>query len=142
MKTLFKYLFLFCIGGGIYCLIELAFRGHTHPSMFAVGGICFIICGCLNEIIPWDMTIQKQMLICAVTITAIEFVAGLILNVWLRLNVWDYSRMPLNIMGQICLPFTVAWYFLSAAGIILDDYLRYWFFSEEKPRYTLRGRKC
>lgn len=100
------------------------------------------MCGMLNEVIPWEMPLPEQMIICAVNITAVEFVAGMILNVWLNLNVWDYSNMPLNIMGQICLPFSVAWFFLSAVGIIMDDYLRYWIFGEEKPHYTFRRRIC
>ena len=43
--------------------------------------------------------------------------------------------MPFNLLGQICLPFAVAWLALAAVAIVLDDYLRYWLFGEEKPRY-------
>lgn len=82
--------------------------------------------------------IWKQMLICSIIITAVEFTSGLILNVWLGLGIWDYSNMPFNILGQICLPFTLLWYVLSAPAIILDDYLRYWIFGEEKPHYIWR----
>ena len=32
-KNIFKYLFLFFFGGGLYCLVEMLFRGHTHPTM-------------------------------------------------------------------------------------------------------------
>lgn len=142
LLNIFKSIFLFVFGGGIYCLIEMLFRGHTHFTMIFVGGVCFLMCGMLNEVIPWEMPLLEQMIICAVNITAVEFVAGMILNVWLNLNVWDYSNMPLNIMGQICLPFSVAWFFLSAVGIIMDDYLRYWIFGEEKPHYTFRRRIC
>ena len=46
--------------------------------------------------------IWKQMLICSIIITAVEFTSGLILNVWLGLGIWDYSNMPFNILGQIC----------------------------------------
>ena len=28
-KNIFKYLFLFFFGGGIYCLAEMLFRGHV-----------------------------------------------------------------------------------------------------------------
>lgn len=142
LLNIFKSIFLFVFGGGIYCLIEMLFRGHTHFTMIFVGGVCFLMCGMLNEVIPWEMPLPEQMIICAVNITAVEFVAGMILNVWLNLNVWDYSNMPLNIMGQICLPFSVAWFFLSAVGIVMDDYLRYWIFGEEKPHYTFRRRIC
>ena len=81
---------------------------------------------------------REQMFICAVGITAIEFLSGYILNIVLGLGIWDYSNMPFNIIGQICLPFTVAWYILSLLAIVLDDHLRYWIFGEEKPRYKWR----
>lgn len=138
MKYIFKYAVLLIIGGILYCLIEVVARGHTHWSMFLVGGICFLICGGLNELYSWDMLLPIQMIMCSVAITAVEFVSGIVLNVILDLNVWNYSNMPLNIMGQICLPFTIIWLFLSLPAIVLDDYLRYWIFNEEKPSYKWR----
>ena len=45
--------------------------------------------------------------------------------------------MPGNFLGQICPQFTLAWLALSLVGIVLDDYLRYWLFREEKPHYHL-----
>ena len=72
----------------------------------------------------------------AVMITAIEFVCGVIVNLWLEWNVWDYSNTPLNILGQVCMPFALIWFVLANAAIVLDDYLRYCLFNEEKPHYT------
>ena len=105
--------------------------------MFILGGVCFLLCGMLNERFSWNMPLTAQMGICAVMITVMEFLFGVVLNIWLGLNVWDYSHMPFNIWGQVCLPFSAAWYALSAVAIMLDDYMRYWFFGEEKPRYKL-----
>ena len=136
-KLLLKYLFLFLFGGTIYCLIELLFRGHTHPSMYILGGICFIICGLYNEILSWDTPLILEMFLSATSITILEFITGVIVNIILKLNVWDYSNMPFNLFGQICLPFYFAWFFLSAVAIIVDDYIRYYFFGEEKPRYKI-----
>ncbi len=138
LKIFLKYLFLFGVGGGAYVAIELIFRGKTHWTMAIVGGICFILCGLLNEIFSWQSTIWYQMLVCSLIITTVEFVSGVILNIYLGLEIWDYSNVPFNVLGQICLPFTVLWFFLSAAAIILDDYLRYWFFGEEKPHYIIK----
>jgi uncharacterized membrane protein len=70
-------------------------------------------------------------------ITVLEFFAGLIVNVWLGLGVWDYSGVPFNIMGQVSLPFVFAWVALSAVGIWLDDYLRWKLYDEERPSYVL-----
>ena len=136
-KLILKYLFLFLFGGTVYCLIELLFRGHTHPSMYILGGICFIICGLYNEVLSWETPLVLQMFLGATSITILEFITGVIVNIILKLNVWDYSNMPFNILGQICLPFWFAWFFLSAIAIIVDDYIRYYFFGEEKPRYKI-----
>ena len=126
------------IGGSVYIFLEMAFRGHSHWTMFCVGGLCFVLCGLVNEYLEWDMIIWLQMMICAVCITLVEFLSGCYLNLWLGMDIWDYSSLPMNVAGQICLPFTVLWFFLSAIAIILDDYVRYWFFGEEKPRYIWR----
>ena len=136
-KILGKYLFLFGIGGFIYALIEIMFRGHTHWTMMILGGICFIAIGLINEFLSWDIPLIAQGIIGSVTITSLEFITGCIVNLKLGWNVWDYSDVLFNVKGQICLPFSVLWVFISVAAIILDDYLRYWIFHEEKPHYTL-----
>ena len=66
-----------------------------------------------------------------IIIVTIEFFSGCILNIWLGLGVWNYSNMPYNILGQICLPFSIAWFFLSYIAIKLDDYLRKLLFNED-----------
>ena len=136
-KLLLKYLFLFLVGGAIYCVIELLYRGHTHPSMYILGGLCFIVCGLFNEIFEWTTPLLIQMLLSSIAITILEFITGVIVNIILHLNVWDYSNLPFNLLGQICLPFCLIWFFLSLIGIVLDDYIRYYFFNEEKPQYKL-----
>ena len=77
------------------------------------------------------------MLIGSFIITVMEFIAGCILNLWLGLNVWSYADMPYNILGQVCLPYMILWFFLSPVCIITDDYMRYAFFDEEKPHYKI-----
>jgi len=134
-KELFKIILLFLIGGLIYCGIEIAYRGFTHWTMGVVGGFCFVIIGGLNNYIPWNMKIWKQAAVGALVVTSCEFVAGIILNLFLGLNIWDYSNMPFNILGQICVPFTIIWFFLSLICIFVDDWLRYKLFKEEKPKY-------
>lgn len=137
-KQVAKYAFLLTVGGTVYVICELLYRGHSHWTMFLAGGICFILCGLLNEVIPWEMPLWEQMLICTLLITGVELVTGVILNLYLGLGIWDYSNVPSNVLGQICLPFCGLWFLISLPAIILDDYLRYWFFGEEKPHYTWR----
>lgn len=137
IKQWLKIFILFLIGGFIYVAIELGFRGHSHWTMFLLGGLCFILIGGLNNYIPWEMSIIKQGIIGALIITSLEFIFGLVLNLYLNLGIWDYSNMPFNILGQICLPFSIAWFFLSLVAIFVDDWLRYILFKEEKPHYHL-----
>lgn len=130
-------LVLFSVGGAIYIIMELLWRGYSHWSMFIVGGLCFVLIGLINEYYNYDMPLVKQMIIGACIVTAVEFISGCIVNLWLDWNVWDYSDMPFNILGQICLPYTALWFLLSGVAIILDDYLRYWWFGEEYPHYKI-----
>jgi len=141
MKRFLKILVLLMVGGAIYTVLELLFRGRSHLSMFLVGGICFVSIGGLNNWFPWEMPIIQQMALSAIIVTVVEFVSGIILNLWLGWGVWDYSNMPFNILGQICLPFTVFWFLLSSVAIVLDDYLRWCWFGEEFPEYHLHRRK-
>ena len=137
LKIITKYLLLGTIGSIIYMSLEILWRGYTHWTMGVLGGICFICLGLINELLSWETPLVLQMLIGGIIITILEFITGCIVNLWLGWNVWDYSNLPLNLLGQICLPFSILWYFISAIGIVIDDYIRYIYFDEEYPRYKL-----
>ena len=81
--------------------------------MAVVGGICFVLCGLLNEIFTWKSTIWFQMLICSLIITAVEFISGLILNIHYGLAIWDYSNIPFNLGGRINLLYCFFWGFAA-----------------------------
>ncbi|NLK29227.1 MAG: hypothetical protein GX306_12965 [Clostridiales bacterium] len=132
-----KYTLLFFIGGFTYGGIEILYRGYSHISMLFAGGICFIFIGLLNEVYSWKMALLSQMVISAGIITMVELFVGLVVNVWLKLDVWDYSNMPYNYKGQVCLLYTNIWFLLSLPAILLDDYLRYFLLKEEKPKYRI-----
>ncbi len=68
-----------------------------------------------------------------IIVTCVEFLSGYVLNIKMGLNIWDYSNLPLNVMGQVSLLFSVFWFFLSIIAIWLDDYLRYKFYGDKKP---------
>ena len=130
-----KYEFLFFVGATIYVVIEKLYRGYSHWTMFLLGGICFIALGLINEVIPWDMPLLLQMFVGGVIITALEFITGCVVNLWLGWAVWDYSELPFNLLGQISLFSSIVWVGLSLVGIVLDDFIRWKFFDEEKPHY-------
>lgn len=106
-----KLSILFTFGGLAYVLIEMIYRGYSHPSMFLLGGLCFVLIGELNErVYTWEMSLISQMFISSVIVTSLEFISGLILNIWLGLGIWDYSNQPYNLLGQICLLFFNLWF--------------------------------
>ena len=137
------------IGGRLYTWIELLWRGWTHWTMFLLGGGCFVVLGLLNEYkIPWRWCLLRQAVVGACIVTGFEFLTGCIVNLWLGWGVWDYSNLPFNICGQVCLYYFMLWIPLSAAGIILDDWLRYliyialrgwfpWMLPRQWPHYRL-----
>lgn len=137
LKAILKHAVLALCGGCVYFLIEMAWRGHSHWTMAVLGGACFVLIGDINEFIPWNMPLILQGAIGSGIVTVLELVSGIILNLWLGLGIWDYSNMPFNLLGQICLPFTLLWVALSIVAVVLDDWLRYWLFGEDRPTYTL-----
>lgn len=134
-RTNCKNFNLAVVGGAIYVLLEMAWRGHSHWTMFLLGGICFLALGLINEVIPWEMPLWIQVLIGACIVTALEFLAGCVVNLWLGWGVWDYSGLPGNILGQICPQYFLLWIPVSLVGIVLDDWLRYCLWGEERPHY-------
>ena len=135
VKQIVKYIFLGVIGGGIYYNLELIWREHSHWTMFLLGGICFIALGLINELLSWDTPLISQMVIGSLIITTLEFITGCVVNLWLGWNVWDYSNLPYNLLGQISLFSSIGWIGLSLVGIVLDDFIRWKWFGEDKPRY-------
>ena len=95
MKNIGVRMLVFLTGCFVYSLLEIASRGFTHWTMTLTG-----------------TPLWQKCLIGSVIITSVEFTVGVIVNIILRWNVWDYSDMPFNVLGQICLPFTVLWFFL------------------------------
>lgn len=103
---------LFSFGAISYGLIEVIWRGHTHPSMLLAGGICFFGIRTIVKRFKNLNPLYKGLL-CSAVITSVEFVFGVIFNIILKQNVWDYSGVPFNIAGQVCLLYSVIWALLS-----------------------------
>lgn len=138
MKALLlKYLALLWIGGSTYVTIEVFYRGYSHWSMFVLAGLIFIICGLMNEVWDWSTGLFTQVIIGTILATIAEFITGCVVNLWLGWDVWDYSDVPFNLLGQICPQFMLLWIPLILIAIILDDVVRWKFFNEEAPRYRI-----
>lgn len=140
-QSIMKYLFLFWFGGSFYVTLEVLFRERSHISMFLLAGMVFIFLGMMNKVWGWEFPLVYQVLIGTAFATVAEFITGCIVNLWLGLNVWDYSNLPFNICGQVSLYFTLLWIPITLLAIVLDDVIRWKFFGEENPRYWI-GNKC
>lgn len=108
------------VAGCVYLLIELAWRGHTHWTMLPLAAVIFVCAGLLDEVED-PPSVWVQVVIGTAIATALELAAGLVLNVWLGLGVWDYSNLPGNLWGQICPQFTAAWAALMFISIRLEN---------------------
>ena len=115
------------IGGMGYVALELLWRGWSHGSMFLVGGICFLLISTTETL---SLPLLPRSVLCAVLVTAVELVSGLLINVALGLRVWDYGGVPYNLWGQICLPYFFLWTLVSAGAVLIDRALRRALFRE------------
>lgn len=115
-----EYITIFISGAFAYGLIELAVRGRTHITMGLLGGAAMCLIHRLNDGDNGALSWFVRMIFSALCITAAELFAGLILNVRMGLGIWNYSRMPYNLFGQICPAFSLIWFSLSGLGMLYD----------------------
>ena len=109
-----KALGMFLLGGTAYVGLEMLWRGRSHGSMFAAGGLCFLLLGKLRRV---KLHPAAKSVVGAGLITAVELATGLLAN--RTYKVWDYRNMPANFKGQICLPYSLLWMPVSMAAMAL-----------------------
>ena len=122
MQGLKRFGLFFIIGSLGYGLIEILWRGHTHWSMLIAGGLAFVMFSVVADRL-YALPIALKAIICAVGITCIEFIFGVIFNIVLGMRVWDYSGIPFNLFGQVCLRFSLVWAGLSLVFLPLANLL-------------------
>ena len=135
LHSLYKYMLLFVLGGSLYYLIEILFRGYSHWTMLSAGGLIFLYAGHQNKICCRKTGFFRQTLAVWAFALCIEFFTGCIVNLHLGWNIWDYSALPMNLLGQVCLPFALLFFPLCAAALFLDFHLERWLFHEEKRKF-------
>ncbi len=124
MKRYFPHFLLcFFLGFVLYPVIEILFRGYSHPSMAILGGICLCAIYAVHLFLPTSPLLWKAFL-SAVLITELEFICGVIVNLGMGLSVWDYSARPFNLAGQICPLFTFFWFLLSLVPLSFLSYTK------------------
>ena len=143
-KYLMRDLFIFYFIGVTYVFIEVLFRGYSHWSMFILAGLCSLIIDKLNNIYSFEMDILLQCTISTIVCSILEGIFGLIFNIGLGLNIWNYSNMttPVFFYDQISLVFSIAWFFLSFICILSCDAINYYIFDlYEQPYYKIFSKE-
>lgn len=137
-----KNIVLFVVGFMTYITIEVLFRGYSFALMGACGGLAIVILDKINNKLSWNTDILIQALIGSLLVTFFELVIGeLALHTSLVPVMWDYSDVPLNFDGVICLPFSLAWAGLSLVAVFIADAITYYVFEElPVPYYKLFGK--
>lgn len=118
-----EYAAVYLLGAAGYCLLEILWRGYTHWTMAITGGVCFTLVYVINILIN-DSALWVRCFWGAAAITGVEMAAGSVVNLALGMNVWDYSDMPFNFFGQICLPYSALWFILCVPLFLLCGFLR------------------
>ena len=115
-----KQIWLACFGGFSYFILELIYNGNSHWISFVFGSVCFEIIGKVRLL---NLNIVIKCILSGSLITIFEFFAGVVCNLILNWNMWNYSMFFLNISGQICLYFSTLWILLSFPAIKLHQAL-------------------
>ena len=129
--------------GVIYFLLEVFWKTiHGEPekiswTMLILAIVLSIPVERFGAELPWKMSLLIQSLICATAVTIAELLVGILLNIILGMGIWDYSHMPFNFLGQICLYFFILWYFLCFIFIQVFDWIRYFIKGGQRPIYKL-----
>ena len=145
MKKFIGKLGLFLSCGFIYCMIEILFRGWSHWSMFVLTGFLGVFCiDSINNVLSFDCDYIVQILISTILCTIGEGISGIILNIWLQLNVWDYSKMTFGtfFFSQCNVLFCFAWMLIISIIIFYCDAYNYYILKIEPcPYYIIFGHK-
>lgn len=103
---------IFLIGTLGYALVEILFRGYTHWTMMLTGGACVLTIYYMNTEFR-RAPLLLRALAGTFIIVLFEFAVGLVVNIWFGWDIWNYSQVPGNLLGQICPQFAGAWFVLS-----------------------------
>lgn len=133
ISSILEPVFFICFGGIGYYFLEILFRGESHYSMMLCGGFAFYLVSLLNRSLENRFWIITRMMLSALLITFLEFCFGYYYNLFLHQQVWDYSTHLFHYQGQVCLTFSILWFFLSYPLFCLERFFRFHLFSSSDP---------
>lgn len=142
-QNIYQALWIFIIYAFLGWCSEVAFaavnKGKFVNRGFLNGPVCpiygvgmLIVVLCL-----WNLRDRPLLLFLgsALLTTALEFVTGFVLERVFHDKWWDYSDMPFNIKGYVCLKFTILWGL--AASFIIGAIHRFIYMLIEKTPFVL-----
>lgn len=142
-QNIYQALWIFIIYAFLGWCSEVAFaavnKGKFVNRGFLNGPVCpiygvgmLIVVLCL-----WSLRDRPLLLFLgsALLTTALEFVTGFVLERFFHDKWWDYSDMPFNIKGYVCLKFTILWGL--AASFIIGAIHRFIYMLIEKTPFVL-----
>lgn len=114
---MYYYILNFFIYGFLGWCTEVAFAAfkehHFVNRGFLNGPICPIYGFGVSTVIlfltPFQDNLLLLYLISTIVVTALEWVTGFLLEKLFHSRWWDYSNMPLNLNGYVCLLFSLIW---------------------------------
>ena len=119
-KSAYEYHFVYCLGSVAYAATEILYRGHTHWTMVITGGVCAASIHHISKKTE-GRSLTYRAFLGSGAVTLLELSVGCMVNRFLKWQVWDYSNIPLNILGQICPLFSFFWFLMCIPGVMLCD---------------------
>ena len=129
MKRIVQFLVLCLAMGMCYTQVELLARGVTYLPMTLIGGTAGALVGLLDRRPPK----LKMWQLCALgtlVILDVEFISGCFFNLRLHMHLWDYSRTPFNLDGQVCAQFALWWFLMVPGALWMNGLIRWKLFGE------------
>lgn len=121
------YSFLGWVWESIYCTAKNKAwqdRGFLFGPICPIYGSCVILVKLLFELVPSvsspDFPVWAIFLICMIGSAIAEFCTSWVLEKRFHAMWWDYSKLPLNIQGRICLPVSIGF---GLAGVAIVKFL-------------------
>lgn len=138
------FVFYFLLYSSMGWLLESSYqfitRGEFLKPNFLLGpikpmyGIAPLL---LILLIQQDMHWSIVLFLCFLIPSTVEYITGFLSQKFFKIKWWDYSYLPLQLHGHICLYFSLSWIFLSlvtikwihpALTIIYSNIEHFWYF--------------
>ena len=114
------YFYIYSFLGWVYESILVSVREKRWANRgFLIGPICPIYGagGLLFALMGTHWSIPLTFLVCMVSSAVLEYATGFTLEKLFHASWWDYSDMPLNLHGYICLPASLLF---GAMGVLVS----------------------